>query len=271
MSKVVGNDGHDRPLYELEAEADECSQAVADAQVRREEGMGLVSGRGEGREVIVFCVLYAWGGGAINECISKTDVNSLPFLSLPPPPLPSAQDAVRTACEAVMSQRRMQGRGGMRGGGISDINSNGHEDRLLAAVQQLQGAMLALVSSTESVHLARDLELVAPSSLASLSHIIPDPNAGAVVSAMVAISSKPPDMKALGDLATRFGGFDEAKVDQLFSLLDKICIPLKQAAKTPQEKEADKRKKKAATVTSRLVNASGALADSNMSGTLQCE
>jgi hypothetical protein len=160
----------------------------------------------------------------------------------------------------------------MRGrGGISDINSNGHEDRLLAAVQQLQGAILALVSSTESMHLARDLELVAPSSLASLSHIIPDPNAGAVVSAMVAISSKPPDMKALGDLATRFGGFDEVKVDQLFSLLDKICIPLKQAAKTPQEKEADKRKKKAATVTSRLVNASGALADSNMSGMLQCD
>ena len=63
MSKVVGDDGHDRPLYELEAEADECSQAVADAQVRRERRERGGGGRGEGREVVVFCVFCLGEGG----------------------------------------------------------------------------------------------------------------------------------------------------------------------------------------------------------------
>jgi hypothetical protein len=63
MSKVVGDDGHDRPLYELEAEADECSQAVADAQVRRERGERRGGGeRGGGRSHCI-CVLSRGGGG----------------------------------------------------------------------------------------------------------------------------------------------------------------------------------------------------------------
>ena len=64
MSKVVGDDGHDRPLYELEAEADECSQAVADAQVRRERrerGGGWEGGGARSHRIL--CVICSGRGG----------------------------------------------------------------------------------------------------------------------------------------------------------------------------------------------------------------